>query len=149
MRIALQLLIIALLSIGGALAINQWHEKRPALYFVTGQLEDGEVEVAQALEWQQQENIVWIDARPKTKYDEGHVKGAFLLNEQDDFSALLEPIFHEIANNSDKQFVVYCASDSCAASKRVAELLRETVGVPDVWVLNGGVEPLRKAGLFP
>ena len=147
MKIFIQLLAIAVLSAGAAFAVHLWHPNRPALYFVPQQLEEGEVELAKALEWHREGRVVWVDARPRVKYEQGHVEGALLLNEQDDFNALLLEVWDTVQNNADKPFVVYCASETCAASKRVADLLMDR-GLPDVWVLNGGVESLREAGLF-
>ena len=142
-----QLAVIAALSVGGALAINAWHPNRPPLHFNPKALQEGEVELATVQDWLSAGEVVWIDARPRAKYEAGHVEGAILLNEQDDFNLLLMESIAELQNNFDKRFVVYCATEICAASRRVAELLRER-GFPEVYVLNGGIEPLREAGLL-
>ncbi len=143
----LQLLLIAALTVGAALAINQWHPNRPPLYFNPKALQEGEVDIAKAIEWSEAGELVWIDARPRAKYEAGHVEGAILLNEQDDFNLLLMESIAELQNNFDKRFVVYCATEICAASRRVANLLRER-GFPEVYTLNGGVISLREVGLL-
>ena len=143
-----QLGIITLLSLGVALLIYKWHPKSPALYLVAGHLRSDEVILSKVLEWEKSKRVVWIDARKGTDYRQGHVKGAFLLNEQEDFFALLEPIWSEIQNLSDLPFVVYCGSEACASSRKVANRLRDSIGIAEVYILSGGDEVLRNAGLI-
>ena len=140
--------IIVFLSIGAAFLIYKWHPKSPALYLVAGQLRANEVTLSEVLEWKKEKGVVWIDARKGVDYHKGHVEGAFLLNEQEDFFALLEPVWAKIQNLSDLPFVVYCGSDSCATSRKVADILRDSVGISEVYILNGGDEVLREAGLI-
>ncbi len=143
-----QLGIIILLSFGAAFLIYKWHPKSPALYLVAGQLRPDEVTLNQVLKLKKERGIVWIDARKRLDYQKGHVEGAFLLNEQEDFFALLEPIWAKLQNLSDLPFVVYCGSESCAASRKVADKLRDSVGIAEVYILSGGDEVLRKSGLI-
>ena len=143
-----QLGIIILLSIGAAFLIYKVHPKRPALYLVAGQIRPGEVALSKVIEWSKGDGVVWIDARKSVDYQKGHVEGAFLLNEQEDFFALLEPIWSKIQNLSDLPFVVYCGSEACAASRKVADRLRDSVGIAEVYILSGGDEVLRDAGLI-
>jgi rhodanese-related sulfurtransferase len=145
--VALQLLAIGGLVVAATLGVYAWHPNRPALYFDLQQLDDGEVDLAQALEWRDAGQIVWIDARSREKYDAGHLEGAMLLNERDDFNALLLESFAELQNNSDKNLVVYCGSATCAASLRIAKKLRG-IGFHSVHVLKGGVETLLAGGLL-
>ena len=147
-QIALQLLVIGILSIGGALAVRAWHPKAPPLKFFVEQIKDGEVDLAQAIAWQGAGESLWIDARPRAKYEAGHIEGAVLLNEQDDFNQLLQESWATLQNNADKHVVIYCASEICGSSRKVAELL-ENRGFPDVHVLHGGEKALRDAGLLP
>ena len=146
-RIVLQLIAIGVISGAGALAVRAWHPKSPPLYFYADQVKEGEATLEQALEWQAADEILWIDARPREKYEAGHIDGAVLLNEQDDFNMLLMESIDVLQNNAHKRLVIYCATDICAASKRVAELLRDR-GFPDVYALHGGEEALRQAGLL-
>ncbi len=149
MRIFLQCVLIAVLTITATLCIYFFHPNRPPLYFDPARLAEGEVELDEVLKWVGKGEVVWIDARPGAKYAEGHVEGAFLLNEREDFNALLLPIYAELANRADLPFVVYCGSDLCAASARVADLLRDRVGIAEVFVLKGGSKILRDAGMLP
>ena len=130
------------------LAIYIWHPERPALYLVPNQLRDDEIMLDKVLEWEADEGVVWIDARSRANFDKSRVKGAYLLNEMEDFYSLLEPIWSEIQNKSDLPFIVYCSSESCLASRKVAEKLRESVGVSEVYILKGGEKSLTERGLL-
>ena len=149
MRIFLQCALIIGLSATAAFSIYFFHPDRPPLYFDPHQLAKGEVEIEKVLDWLKEGEVVWIDARPAARYEQGHVEGAFLLNEREDFNALLLPIYSQLANRADLPFVVYCGSELCLASKRVADLLRNRVGITDVFVLKGGVKVLKDQGLMP
>ena len=130
------------------LAIYMWHPERPALYLVPNQLRDDEIMLNKGLEWEADRGVVWIDARSRANFDKSRVKGAYLLNEMEDFYSLLEPIWSEIQNKSDLPFIVYCSSESCLASRKVAEKLRESVGVSEVYILKGGEKSLTERGLL-
>ena len=130
------------------LAIYMWHPERPALYLVPNQLRDDEIMLNKVLEWEADRGGVWIDARSRANFDKSRVKGAYLLNEMEDFYSLLEPIWSEIQNKSDLPFIVYCSSESCLASRKVAEKLRESVGVSEVYILKGGEKSLTERGLL-
>ena len=130
------------------LAIYRWHPERPALYLVPNQLRDDEIMLNKVLEWEADRGVVWIDARSRANCDKSRVKGAYLLNEMEDFYSLLEPIWSEIQNKSDLPFIVYCSSESCVASRKVAEKLRESVGVSEVYILKGGEKSLTERGLL-
>ena len=130
------------------LAIYMCHPERPALYLVPNQLRDDEIMLNKVLEWEADRGVVWIDARSRANFDKSRVKGAYLLNEMEDFYSLLEPIWSEIQNKSDLPFIVYCSSESCLASRKVAEKLRESVGVSEVYILKGGEKSLTERGLL-
>ena len=130
------------------LAIYMWHPERPALYLVPNQLRDDEIMLNKVLEWEADRGVVWIDARSRSNFDKSRVEGAYLLNEMEDFYSLLEPIWSEIQNKSDLPFIVYCSSESCLASRKVAEKLRESVGVSEVYILKGGEKSLTERGLL-
>ena len=105
-------------------AMYQWHPDRPAFYLVPNQLRDDEVLLEKVLEWEADQGVVWIDARSRANYDQSHVKGAYLLNEIEDFYSLLEPIWAKIQNSADLPFIVYCSSETCLASRKVAKKLK-------------------------
>ena len=93
----------------------------------------GEVRAATARQWGAA--VLYVDARPKARFDAGHIPGAVLLNEEnwDD----LFPAFSD-AWEPEKTVVVYCDGGACEASQQVAARLREALQVNNVFVLKGG-----------
>lgn len=102
---------------------------------------EGEVELAQVQAWGG--NVIWVDARPEAQFNERHIPGAVLLNE-DRWNDLLPPFLNAWA--PEKKVVVYCSSQSCATSHEVARRLGEE-GLPkeNIHVLHGGWEAWRDA----
>ena len=94
-----------------------------------------EVELAQAESWGA--NVLWLDARPDAQFEQQHIPDALSLNE-DRWSELLPKAISAWSPN--KRIVVYCSSQSCAASHEVARRLREEAGLENVFVLHGGWE---------
>lgn len=127
LRQAALLLALALLPalVSGALQL-QWNNAEP--------LADGEVKAATVREWGSK--VQWVDARPRDKFDAGHIEGALLLNE-DEWKKLV-PAFLD-AWDPDRPVVVYCDGGSCEASHAVAKRLREELKIGDVHVLKGGL----------
>lgn len=93
----------------------------------------GEVRAATARQWGAA--VLFVDARPKARFDAGHIPGAVLLNEEnwDD----LFPAFSD-AWDPDKTVVVYCDGGACDASQHVAARLREALQANNIFVLKGG-----------
>ncbi len=94
-----------------------------------------EVELPQTQAWG--DAVMWVDARPDAQFAERHIPSATLLNE-DRWGELLPQMLN--AWTPDKRVIVYCSSQSCAASHEVARRLREEAGLPNVYVLHGGWE---------
>lgn len=111
--------------VSGALQLR-WNATEP--------LAPGEVRVATVREWGVK--VQWVDARPRDKYERGHIDGALLLNE-DEWTKLV-PAFLD-AWDPDRPVVVYCEGGSCEASHRIAQRLREELKIGDVHVLKGGL----------
>lgn len=83
---------------------------------------------------------VWVDARSERFFQEGHVTGAILLNEER-WDDLLGGLFE--AWNPGRTIVVYCDS-GCEASHKVAQRLRD-LGIEPAYVLKGGIDAWRNA----
>lgn len=83
------------------------------------------------------DRVMWVDARPDEQYAQRHVPNALSLNE-DRWGELLPQTLEAWA--PDKRVIVYCSSQSCAASHEVARRLREEAGLENVYVLHGGWE---------
>ena len=94
-----------------------------------------EDEVAPSLVQTWGDKVLWVDARPRAKFDSGHIDGAVLLNE-DEWDQLV-PAFLD-AWEPEKTVVVYCDGGSCDASHAVARRLREDLKLENVRVLKGG-----------
>ena len=94
-----------------------------------------EVTVEQTRTWG--ETVLWIDARPDAQFTEQHIPGALSLNE-DRWSELLPQML--ASWSPDKRVVVYCSSQSCAASHEVARRLHNEANLENVSVLHGGWE---------
>jgi len=99
------------------------------------QLGPGEVDLAQALVWDRQRILMWVDARPETAYAQQHIPGAVLLNE-DEWDELFPELFARW--QPELEVVVYCDSSLCDASHQVAERLRKDLQADRVYVLHGG-----------
>lgn len=83
---------------------------------------------------------LWVDARPRRDFDQAHIPGALLLNE-DDWDALLPELIQQWTPS--RRVVVYCDGGGCKASKEVAARLRDA-GLSPVDVLRGGWPEWRK-----
>jgi rhodanese-related sulfurtransferase len=94
-----------------------------------------EVTVEQARNWG--DTVLWLDARPDAQFLEQHIPGALPLNE-DRWGELLPQML--AVWSPDKHVVVYCSSQSCAASHEVARRLHEEANLENVSVLHGGWE---------
>lgn len=128
-RQALLLLAVALLpAIGeGVYLRNRFPWREPPA--------QEEVSVREARSWG--DNVLWLDARDKDDFENGHVANAQLLN-ADDWDNLLPAVLNSWS--PDRRIVVYCSQKSCDASKEVARRLRDEVGLKNVFVLKGGWE---------
>ena len=116
-------------AIGQALYLREsvsWHERAVSKM---------EVELAQVQSWG--DSVMWVDARPDAQFEAGHIPHAIQLNE-DRWDELLPQMLAVWA--PDKRVVVYCSSQSCAASHFVAGRLKEKAGLENVYVLKGGWE---------
>ncbi|MEM9081618.1 MAG: rhodanese-like domain-containing protein [Verrucomicrobiota bacterium] len=117
------------------MATKTFHPLAPALYLQNEPLRDDEVTLELVSErWG--EEVIWIDARQQDAYEAGHIEGAFLLNKQGWTDQLWE--IWTVLESATKPVVVYCDSGGCKASREVADRLRSTTPLEDVYVLRGG-----------
>ncbi len=85
-------------------------------------------------------SVLWVDARPREKFDAEHIEGALLLNE-DEWDALLPAVFE--AWSPERRVVVYCDSLGCESGREVAARLRRA-GIEPVFLLKGGWDAWKK-----
>ena len=124
-----QLTLVLALALVPALVSGAWQLRWRA----EEPLAPGEVRLATARQWGDQ--VQWVDARSRAKYERTHIPGALLLNE-DEWDKLVGPFLD--AWDADKTLIVYCDGASCAASEAVAERIRTELKIGGVYVLKGG-----------
>lgn len=85
------------------------------------------------------ENVIWVDARPDNEFEQDHIPGAILLNE-DRWNEMLPQFL--ATWSPEKKVVVYCSTKSCNLAMQVARRLRNQTEPPmqNVFVLEGGWE---------
>jgi len=138
-RICYQIIVIIGISIlcaGANMMVNPLSPR-----YGSGELREGETKLADI------PNTVptlWVDARNQVDYDEGHVKGAVLVNESLYYIQIAN--FLQVFNGS-QTVLVYCTSEGCDAAHWVAERIRKETGAKDVRVIFGGWESIQKSGI--
>ncbi|HZJ16564.1 MAG TPA: rhodanese-like domain-containing protein [Chthoniobacteraceae bacterium] len=125
-----QLIVLLALAVAPALVSGvvqlKWQQLPPAAA--------GEITIEEARKLGDQ--VLWVDARPRAKFEREHIPGAVLLNE-DDWVRLVGPFLEAWA--PEKTIVVYCDGGSCDASHHVARRIKEELQIENtVWVLQGG-----------
>lgn len=87
--------------------------------------------------------LLFLDARPRDQYVQGHIRGALSLPWQD-----AEDCFLEVAEHLDsgKPMVTYCDGETCELSHDLALFLKAS-GFDNIRVLVNGWTLWREAGL--
>ncbi|MCF8026313.1 MAG: rhodanese-like domain-containing protein [Desulfobacteraceae bacterium] len=90
-----------------------------------------------------EDKAVFVDARPASQYDQGHIKGAVSLPWQD-----ANERFMEVAPQleGEKTIICYCDGESCELSHELALFLSD-MGFKNVRVLVNGWTKWHSAGL--
>jgi len=91
----------------------------------------------------EQNEALFVDARPENLYIQGHIRGAISLPLDE-----VNRYFAEVADKLDvsKPIITYCDGETCDLSHEVALLLKE-MGFEDVRVLVNGWTVWQQAGL--
>jgi rhodanese-related sulfurtransferase len=95
-------------------------------------LEIGDVALAKKL--YDSQNFVFVDARPRDDYDEGHIKGAVSLP-VGQFDEKIEAFLEQYS--PEKAIVTYCSGRTCEDSHKLAQLLME-LGYTEINVFIDG-----------
>lgn len=114
------------------------HPNRPAWYSVedtSGIRWSLSVEQAEKLS-DNAGDILWIDARSRSDYENRHVSNAILLNTVE-WGDLMFKHQNTLQDAMGKPVVVYCDGSSCEKSAVIATRLRELLGLDPVYVLKG------------
>lgn len=90
-------------------------------------------------------DVLWVDARPRPDWERNGVKGAVLLNDQDEWLDQEPEFMMQMLTDTKPKVLVYCNQSGCGSSKYIASQLRlrhaETLGF-EVYVLEGGIKAL-------
>jgi len=82
------------------------------------------------------QEVLWVDSRPRQKYDLKHIPNALWVNEKD-WEQVLAQLFEVFEPG--RTIVVYC-NQGCASSRGLAKRLREELGQDNIYYLEGGVD---------
>lgn len=93
----------------------------------------------------EQKSILFLDARPKEQYDEGHIDGALSLPQQEAENYFVQ-LASKLDNTVDKTIITYCDGETCELSHELALFLKE-MGFDNVRVLVNGWSVWNEAGL--
>jgi hypothetical protein len=94
--------------------------------------EAGEIRLADA----QALSAIWVDAGGMKKIEESHIPEALLLDEDDWDAGLFELMNTWLIEP--RPIVIYCESEACGKSKRIAKRLRESLPDAEIYSLKGG-----------
>jgi len=101
--------------------------------------------LATVREWDDDE-ILWVDARPEKDWENDGVEGSILINDQKEWLDQEFGFMSRMSADPKPKVVVYCNQSGCGSSKYVANQLRErhagTFGF-EVFVLEGGASALQ------
>ncbi|KJS00285.1 MAG: rhodanese [Desulfobulbaceae bacterium BRH_c16a] len=134
-----------------AVAVNHWRETPLPLiddWSATARLTDRDgktpaIHLDQAKQLFERKTAIFLDTRPQSQYEDGHISGALSLPWQDVTSAFTE-IAGELEDN--QTIVTYCDGENCELSHDLAMFLKE-MGFTDVRVLINGWTVWQDAGL--
>ncbi|MGZ0656900.1 rhodanese-like domain-containing protein [Coraliomargarita sp. W4R72] len=129
------LIIAALTLIGAAYSLVDELSPRP---WAEPELAAGEIQLADA----QALDVIWLDARPIEEFEENHIPGALFFDEGDWDMGLITLMDAWLMQP--RPIVVYCGSESCGTSQRVAEGLRATLPDAEIYSLKGGWDAWQK-----
>lgn len=125
-----ELSIIATLTVIGA-AFSLFSGIAP-LPWAEPELAAGEIRIvdARALD------VLWLDARSEADYQADHIPGALCLNEDNWDAGIMELMGAWLP--APRPIVIYCGSESCGTSQRIADRLREALPDAEIYSLKGG-----------
>ncbi|MDD3581248.1 MAG: rhodanese-like domain-containing protein [Desulfobacca sp.] len=118
--------------------LDEWREQYRQAEF--GEIKTVNLEQAYALHRQGQ--ALFIDARPRSEFQELHIAGAINLTTE---ALQGYGVQHLSGMDRQRQIVVYCGQQNCDASLEVAELL-QAQGFSQVMAFTGGFRAWDEAG---
>jgi rhodanese-related sulfurtransferase len=98
------------------------------------ELAAGEIRLADA----QALNVIWIDARSYEEFNIDHIPEALFFDEADWDAGLIALMDAWLMQA--RPIVIYCGSESCSTSQRIAARLRAALPDAEIYSLKGGWE---------
>ena len=99
---------------------------------VEPRLEAGEIYLDDALAL----NPILVDTRAVEEFKERHLPGALFFDESDWDTGLLQLMDTWLIQP--RPIVIYCGTEACDTSKRIAERLRKSLPEAEIYSLKGG-----------
>jgi 3-mercaptopyruvate sulfurtransferase SseA len=142
MKAVFQVLVLLALTALAATATQYLHPRHPAWYEVSEPAHNEDVTL-QIIAQRWHNDVLWIDARPRTQFVVGHAPGAILINEQEADMALADHM-EELATTK-KPIVIYCSSESCDLARKMRDyIMHRVMQVEQIYVFRGGWKELEK-----
>ena len=127
------LILTILVVIGSSYSLVSGLSPRP---WAAPELAAGEIRLADARAL----NPIWLDARTEIAFATGHIPEAIHFNEDNFDEQLIEVVSTWL--EASPPIIVYCSSEQCQTSTRVAEQLRQALlesGIEaEIYSLKGG-----------
>lgn len=129
-----------IIVIGAALVLATlsayFHPKRPAWYLVADEDEKlWSIDKTRALELMTSGEVLWIDSRKASQFEQGHFPDAISLD-IDNWGDTLFKHQYLLQDFINLPVIVYCDGTRCARSKEVAQRLRESWSMEQVYLLK-------------
>ena len=105
---------------------------RSPLLGTESELEAGEIYLSDA----QALNAIWVDARAIKEFEESHLPATLFFDESDWDTGLFELMNTWLLQP--RPIVIYCGTEACGTSKRIAERLRKSLPDAEIYSLKGG-----------
>lgn len=96
------------------------------------ELEAGEIYLSDA----QALNAIWVDTRAIKEFEESHLPATLFFDESDWDTGLFELMNTWLLQP--RPIVIYCGTEACGTSKRIAERLRKSLPDAEIYSLKGG-----------
>jgi len=108
--------------------------------------EEGHILIDGVLEHLANGTAFIVDARKQGDYDEGHLRGALFVPADNIFDHVDNVMASGVLPTD--TIIVYCGSNTCEASHRVADTLRRDFGFENVLTYKNGWEEIEASGRF-
>lgn len=135
MRLFREVLVLLGLVLAAAAGTHLFHPRAPAWHEVEEPFRDDEVTLGNLVRaWGN--DVLWIDARPRPRYEKAHIPGAINISEQELEEQMIEHI--AVLQDNRKPVVIYCDSGACQASRKLKDYLAPRFPAGEFFVLRGG-----------